>query len=460
MTGNSVLITNQSSLRLQASKHGIRAKLAAILLLFDILMISFGMILMSWLYLGHVKHERLITFLPLVLIAYCVIAIQQGGYRPSVYISATRSARRACASMAFGILLVISVTFVAKESDELSRGLALAGGLTSATLLVLGRYFFSRHALSALDGTLESEVVLIDGLPAPAGCASVQIDLRAMGIVPDINDPVMLDRLGKMIHEADRVIVSCEPDRRAAWALALKGAGVNVEVLAPELDAIGAISTRRYHGIATALVATGPLNTVDRAMKRAFDLAFAIPLVVFLTPMLIAIALAIRIESPGPILFVQKRVGKGNRMFSMYKFRSMYSDRSDYSAIKLTARNDSRVTRVGKFIRQTSLDELPQLFNVIRGDMSIVGPRPHATGALAGDALYWEVSSQYWSRHAVKPGLTGLAQVNGFRGNTETGDDLLNRLQADLAYLDSWSIWRDLALVLKTFSVLIHRNAF
>lgn len=147
-------------------------------------------------------------------------------------------------------------------------------------------------------------------------------------------------------------------------------------------------------------------------------------------------------------------------MFRMFKFRSMRTDLLDHSASKLTTRNDSRVTRVGKFIRKTSLDELPQLLNVLRGDMSIVGPRPHATGALAGDALYWEVTSHYWSRHAVKPGLTGLAQVRGFRGNTETDTDLLNRVQADLAYLESWSIWRDITLVMQTFRVLVHRNAF
>jgi lipopolysaccharide/colanic/teichoic acid biosynthesis glycosyltransferase len=185
-----------------------------------------------------------------------------------------------------------------------------------------------------------------------------------------------------------------------------------------------------------------------------------VPVLILIMPALLLTALAIKLESTGPALFVQSRVGKGNRLFAMYKFRSMYTDRLDHSASKLTTRNDSRVTRIGRFIRATSIDELPQLLNVIKGDMSIVGPRPHATGALAGDALYWEVSSFYWSRHAVKPGLTGLAQVKGFRGNTETMDDLRNRLQADLEYLNDWSIWRDIALVLQTFGVLMHRNAF
>jgi len=231
-------------------------------------------------------------------------------------------------------------------------------------------------------------------------------------------------------------------------------------VLAPELDAIGAINATRYHGTATALVASGPLNAVDRLIKRIFDLSIAIPALILFLPLFVIVGIFIKMESPGSVFFVQQRIGRGNRMFPMYKFRSMRSDTLDHKASKLTTRNDPRVTRIGKLIRKTSIDELPQLINVILGDMSIVGPRPHATGALAGEALYWEVSSQYWSRHAVKPGLTGLAQVSGFRGNTETGDDLLNRLQADLTYLNAWTIWRDITLVAKTFGVLMHRNAF
>jgi exopolysaccharide biosynthesis polyprenyl glycosylphosphotransferase len=430
------------------------------LALLDLLTISSGSMAVAWLYLGDVEHERLLTFLPFLLPAYYVVAIQQRAYRLQNVISASRSARRASFSLLVALIVIISITFVLKASSELSRGLSLAGGISSAILLILGRYVFARYSFAALDGSPESEMVLIDGLAPPSACTAFQVDMQVLGIEPDINNPAMLDRLGMIIHETDRVIVSCLPERRAAWALALKGAGVNVEVLAPELDAIGAISPHYYHGTATALIASGPLNAVDRAMKRGFDLLLAVPAVIVISPVFIGIMLAIKLESAGPIFFVQKRVGKGNRLFSMYKFRSMYTDQLDHNAKTLTSRNDSRVTRVGKFIRKTSLDELPQLLNVIRGDMSIVGPRPHATGALAGDALYWEVSSQYWSRHAVKPGLTGLAQVRGFRGNTETSDDLMNRLQADLAYLECWSIWRDITLVLQTFRVLVHHNAF
>lgn len=442
------------------SKHGIRLRLLTLLACLDLVMICGGLMAMSWLYLGYVHHERLLTFLPLIVPIYYLTAIRQQAYRLAVVMRASRSTRRSSFSLLTALLIVIGITFIVKSSDTLSRGIAFGGTLLSCGLLLVGRYIFAKYAYAALNGRPESEIVLIDDFDPPAACTAFKVDLQAMGIEPDINDPVMLDRLGRIIHETDRVIVACRLDRRAAWSLALKGAGVNVEVLTPELDAIGAISTTRYYDVATTLIATGQLNAVDRASKRLLDLAITIPAIIALLPAMILISILIKLDSPGAIFFVQPRIGKGNRLFHMFKFRSMRTDLLDHSASKLTTRNDARVTRVGRFIRKTSIDELPQLLNVLRGDMSIVGPRPHATGALAGKSLYWEVTSEYWSRHAVKPGLTGLAQVRGFRGNTETDDDLINRLQADLAYLESWSIWRDIMLICQTFRVLTHRNAF
>ncbi|MEG3178947.1 sugar transferase, partial [Sphingomonas sp. RB3P16] len=132
----------------------------------------------------------------------------------------------------------------------------------------------------------------------------------------------------------------------------------------------------------------------------------------------------------------------------------------DGAGHRSTQREDDRVTKVGRFIRRTSIDELPQILNVLTGEMSIVGPRPHALGSRAADKLFWEVDHRYWHRHATKPGLTGLAQVRGYRGATLIEADLENRLQADLEYLENWSIWRDLKIIVRTFRVLLHRNAY
>ncbi len=147
-------------------------------------------------------------------------------------------------------------------------------------------------------------------------------------------------------------------------------------------------------------------------------------------------------------------------MFKMLKFRSMRAERSDQAGNASTARDDDRITRVGRLIRSTSIDELPQLINVLLGDMSIVGPRPHAIGSRAANKLFWEIDERYWHRHATKPGLTGLAQVRGFRGATDHESDLTNRLQADLEYLNHWSIWKDIQIILMTFKVLVHKNAY
>ena len=144
----------------------------------------------------------------------------------------------------------------------------------------------------------------------------------------------------------------------------------------------------------------------------------------------------------------------------MYKFRSMAVSSHDPEGRRSTGRDDQRITRIGRIIRRTSIDELPQLLNVLLGDMSIVGPRPHALGSQAGDKLFWEVDDRYWLRHALKPGLTGLAQVRGLRGTTEREADLANRLDADLEYLHGWSLWRDLRILLATARVLVHDRAY
>ncbi|MBO9714528.1 MAG: sugar transferase [Sphingomonas sp.] len=190
------------------------------------------------------------------------------------------------------------------------------------------------------------------------------------------------------------------------------------------------------------------------------DLAVTVPMIIALMPLFAIVAIAIKLESPGPVLFRQKRMGGGNRLFDVLKFRSMRNELCDAEGSKSTQRDDDRITRVGRFIRKTSIDELPQLFNVLHGSMSLVGPRPHALGSLAGVERFWEVDQRYWHRHALKPGITGLAQIRGFRGATNNRDDLVKRLQADLEYLNDWSLERDIAILFATFRVLVHKNAF
>ena len=208
------------------------------------------------------------------------------------------------------------------------------------------------------------------------------------------------------------------------------------------------------------LVARKPMTVRERAQKRVLDLTLTIILIIALAPLMAVIAIAIRLDSPGPALFRQARVGRGNQQFQMLKFRSMHVDRTDATGASSTQRSDDRVTRIGRIIRKTSIDELPQLFNVLVGDMSLVGPRPHALGSTAGEQLFWQVKETYWHRHQLKPGITGLAQVRGFRGATHEVSDLILRLDAEMEYIADWDIWRDITILFHTLRVVVHRNAF
>jgi lipopolysaccharide/colanic/teichoic acid biosynthesis glycosyltransferase len=175
---------------------------------------------------------------------------------------------------------------------------------------------------------------------------------------------------------------------------------------------------------------------------------------------MVLLALAVKLDSRGPVLFRQARYGYNQRLIGVYKFRSMYHHLRDEHADVQTARDDPRVTRVGRFIRKTSLDELPQLFNVFKGSMSMVGPRPHATATKAANLLFEDAVEEYASRHRVKPGITGLAQVNGYRGETDTVEKIQRRVEFDLQYIESWSLWMDLSILLRTLpAVLSARSA-
>lgn len=204
-----------------------------------------------------------------------------------------------------------------------------------------------------------------------------------------------------------------------------------------------------------------PLSGWDAVMKSAVDRVIALLAIIGLAPVMLAVAAAVKWESKGPIIFKQKRFGFNNQLVEVYKFRSMFTDMSDAAAAKLVTKDDPRVTRVGRIIRKSSLDELPQLFNVLMGTLSLVGPRPHATQAKAAGTLYDEVVEGYFARHKVKPGITGWAQINGWRGETDTREKLEQRVKHDLDYIDRWSIGFDLYILAKTpLALLKSENAY
>ena len=191
-------------------------------------------------------------------------------------------------------------------------------------------------------------------------------------------------------------------------------------------------------------------SRVQLAAKRVVDVAGAsLGLLVF-APLLIGIAVAIKVTSPGPVFFRQKRYGYHNRRFRIFKFRTMFVHLGDDKGTRQTTADDPRITPLGHILRKTSLDELPQLLNVLTGDMSLVGPRPHVPGMLAGGILYEELTPYYFQRHNMRPGITGLAQVSGYRGSTAVPLSAIERLDHDLHYIEGWSLWRDMRIVFQT----------
>ena len=204
-----------------------------------------------------------------------------------------------------------------------------------------------------------------------------------------------------------------------------------------------------------------PLMGWGLFLKTVFDRVIAAAAIVVLAPVMLAVAAAIRLESKGPILFKQKRYGFNNELIEVFKFRSMHANRCDAHAATLVSKGDPRVTRVGRLIRKTSLDELPQLFNVLTGQLSLVGPRPHATQAKADNTLYEQVVDGYFARHRVRPGITGWAQVNGWRGETDTREKIEQRVKHDLDYIDHWSLMFDVKILVRTpFALLKSENAY
>lgn len=359
-----------------------------------------------------------------------------------------------------GALMLTALTVIFLKISFLSR---LAFGVTiglSTVFLVASELIFSVIARSVLGPRPTRDVVLLDGVAIEPPAGMEVIDVGAMGLTPDLAKPEVIDALSRIATPFDRVVVACSDQHRGAWATFLKGSDVGGEILVQSDLLEGAVAIGRCDLHDTLVISRGPLSSSNRAKKRLFDIAAAISALVFLAPLLILTAIAIKLDSPGPIFFRQQRVGLGNRLFWILKFRSMKTELSDHSGNQSASRADPRITRVGRFIRRTSIDELPQLFNVLLGDMSMVGPRPHALGSLAGDELFWEVSDRYWIRHALKPGITGLAQVQGSRGATDNREELERRIRWDLEYLKNWSLVDDIVILLRTFTVIVHPNAY
>jgi lipopolysaccharide/colanic/teichoic acid biosynthesis glycosyltransferase len=444
--------------RSKPSKEVVRLRLTTILVLMDIVSIQLIFIAVNLLFVGtsilHGLGFAVGSVIPIFLICAFMVRAYSGPeiLKPSASIGGVLLALMISATVLGLVLFSLGV------GPHVSRvGVALTFAL-SAVLMSIIHYFHARYTNRALGGSLYSIIELHDG--ALLGAESDPAMDANFFFDPVSPSPASFDRLGHVIGRADRVIVHCATQRRAAWADVLQGMNVHAEFIAKEWTDIRPLGIGEHNGSRTVVVARGPLNLHDRIIKRGFDVAFSSMALVLLAPVLVAAAIAIKLDSPGPAFFVQPRIGRQNQLFRLIKFRSMRQDCCDKAGARSTSRQDQRVTRIGSFIRRTSIDELPQLINILKGDMSVVGPRPHAVSSTAEDRLFWDIDNRYWHRHACRPGLTGLAQIQGLRGATGCVKDLIDRVEADLQYLQSWSFWNDIRIVFQTFKVICHTNSF
>ncbi|RYF42559.1 MAG: hypothetical protein EOO38_19605, partial [Cytophagaceae bacterium] len=292
-------------------------------------------------------------FLLLMLPIYVISAVNAHGYSASIVQDPFRAIAKALQAFLLALSAAIIAAFALKTTDTFPRLVVSIGTIFSILTLSVGRYFFARYLKDIIGGNPFSVVLLRDG-DAPVPDESFSIVMAADGAFdPESHDPVMYDRLATSLAHADRVIVACNPERRIAWAHALKGANIQGEIFVPELDTLAPLGIARYGATPTLIIANGPLGSVDRTVKRIFDVTLASFALLALLPLFVAVAILIKRDSAGPIFFVQTRIGRGNKLFRMKKFRSMRVDGLDSAGHRSTERDDDRVTRVGRLIRRT-----------------------------------------------------------------------------------------------------------
>lgn len=370
--------------------------------------------------------------------------------------------------------------------DQVSRGLMLAYVAASVASLFFSR-FLLRAGLDRLaqSGRIRQRVVLYGADKESVEQTCRMLDLQALpqlllvGVADDYSRPVACETVADLPFiggfpellalardgEVDQVLIALSDLTRDRLDLIIeKLSEVAIDISLIPREAIALAPDYRVNFVGAIPVLTlwqRQMRDGNTIVKDVEDLVIAAVALVFLAPLLLVTALAIKATSRGPILFVQSRFGFNNREIQVYKFRSMYVDRQDVTGAERTQRGDPRVTPVGRIIRKLSIDELPQIWNVLRGEMSIVGPRPHATHMKVGDHYYFDAVKGYAARHRVKPGITGLAQVRGLRGEIQTIDRAKRRVELDKYYIDHWSLGLDLRIMAETVAnLLFDKNAY
>jgi Undecaprenyl-phosphate glucose phosphotransferase len=440
------------------------------------------------LYLGYVVpldgfHWEYIAAI-LGMTAAAVVCFQAADiYEVQVFRGQLRQMTRMISSWALVFLLFMGASFLAKLGGEVSRLWLSAFFFVGLAALVAERILLQAMVRGwAREGRLDRRTIVVGSDKTgeqliKALNAQDDSDIHVLGVFDDRNDDRALDtcagspKLGKV----DDVV---EFARRTRVDLVLFALPISAEtrilemlkklwVLPVDIRLSAHTNKLRFHPrsysylgeVPTLDVFVPPITDWDLVMKWLFDRVVGGIILLLALPVMGLVALAVKFDSPGPALFRQKRLGFNNERIDVFKFRSLYHHQADPTAAKVVTKDDPRVTGVGRFIRTTSLDELPQLFNVVfKGNLSLVGPRPHAVQGKLQSRLFDEAVDGYFARHRVKPGITGWAQINGWRGEIDNEEKIQKRIEFDLYYIENWSVLFDLFILLKTPLALITKN--
>jgi polysaccharide biosynthesis protein PslA len=446
---------------------GVLNDMACFLLAFLLAIIFYDLVI------GHYYDGRIHLSAGIILsINFLLIRISRDGYAPFKS-KGEDVGGPAIADFLLATALTLLVIIQLGKFEEFSTWLTLIFISSAIFLLFLSRITFRRLAGNMMQrGYIGQRVAIYAGSKKLAGQVTQLINLerlphlRILGYadereqINEVADGILhlggfcalLDlakagRLDLVILAVPRISQS----RLDEITEALSAASIDICILPRETLELSTRYRVSFLGsLPVFAVWQQPMRDVNGLLKVVLDYALATLALLLLSPIIALTALAIRLESPGPVIFRQKRFGFNNNEISVLKFRSMYTDLEDTGGEKRTEKNDARVTRVGKFIRKTSIDELPQLLNVLKGEMSLVGPRPHATMMRVGDKYYFDAVRGYAARHRVKPGITGLAQVRGLRGEIASAERAQRRVEFDIYYIENWSLLFDIKILIET----------
>jgi putative colanic acid biosynthesis UDP-glucose lipid carrier transferase len=452
-----------------------------IVALIDFFLIASAAAIAKWLYIGtYLGSRQEVEFYLAIGATAAFIAVStfrnRNLYSIEILSSFRGTMRRVAFGMVFAAVVILSVGYFLKVSADLSRGWMIIWISSAAILVVFNHYLVSRVIRSWVASGLFTRNIAIYGSGEIASrmvehLSLSDTNLRILGVFDDLPRGVtprvvLAGGLSNLIQmgqtaDIDEVLLALPlSDERRISGLVTQLSVLPTDIrLCPDMAAfqMRPLGIVNYEGVPILELVRQPLHGWGPIVKKVEDWVIAGLALLVSVPLLMLVSVAIKLDNRGPILFRQRRHGFNHQIITVLKFRTMHVTQ-DGPVVPQASRDDPRVTRVGKWLRRTSLDELPQLFNVLKGEMSLVGPRPHA---LAHNEYYSALLETYANRHRMKPGITGWAQINGFRGETDTPEKMRKRVEFDLYYIENWSLWLDLKIIFLTpFLGLFGKNVY